>query len=55
MNERFEEDHNMSLSAEQAALDQWYCIEALQDIAVGSSANRLLGIDLVVRRDAAGD
>ncbi len=54
MNERFEEDHNMSLSAEKAALDQWYCIEALQDIAVGSSANRLLGVDLVVRRDAAG-
>ncbi|MEK1930349.1 MAG: aromatic ring-hydroxylating dioxygenase subunit alpha, partial [Pararhizobium sp.] len=35
-------------------LDQWYCIEALQDIAEGSMANRLLGIDLTVNRAADG-
>ena len=45
----------MSRPAEKAALDQWYCIEALQDIAVGSAASRLLGVDLVIRRDAASD
>jgi phenylpropionate dioxygenase-like ring-hydroxylating dioxygenase large terminal subunit len=55
MNDRFEEDHSMSRPAEQAALDQWYCIEALQDIAVGSAASRLLGVDLVIARDAAGN
>jgi phenylpropionate dioxygenase-like ring-hydroxylating dioxygenase large terminal subunit len=44
----------MSMSAEKAALDQWYCIEALQDIAVGSACNRLLGVDLVIARDTAG-
>jgi len=55
MNERFKRDHSMSTSAEKAALDQWYCIEALQDIAVGRAANRLLGVDLVIIRDTAGD
>ncbi|CAN7607896.1 aromatic ring-hydroxylating dioxygenase subunit alpha [Pararhizobium sp. LjRoot238] len=40
--------------AEKAALDQWYCIEALQDIAEGSMANRLLGVDLTVDRAADG-
>jgi phenylpropionate dioxygenase-like ring-hydroxylating dioxygenase large terminal subunit len=44
----------MSISAEKAALDQWYCVEALQDIAQGSVASRLLGIDLRIGRDAAG-
>jgi phenylpropionate dioxygenase-like ring-hydroxylating dioxygenase large terminal subunit len=44
----------MSMSAEKAALDQWYCIGALQDIALGSAANRLLGVDLVIARDTAG-
>jgi phenylpropionate dioxygenase-like ring-hydroxylating dioxygenase large terminal subunit len=44
----------MSQPAEKAALDQWYCIEALQDIAPGSVASRLLGIDLCIGRDAAG-
>src|SRR5260370_17810182 len=55
MNDRAEENHGMSKPAEKAALDQWYCVEALQDIAVGSAANRLLGVDLVIARDAAGD
>jgi phenylpropionate dioxygenase-like ring-hydroxylating dioxygenase large terminal subunit len=44
----------MSRPAEKAALDQWYCIEALQDIAEGTMANRLLGIDLTVNRAADG-
>jgi len=44
----------MAIEAEKAALDQWYCIDALSDIHPGTSANRLLGIDLAVRRDAAG-
>jgi phenylpropionate dioxygenase-like ring-hydroxylating dioxygenase large terminal subunit len=50
-----EENRSMSSSAEKAALDQWYCIEALQDIAPGRAPNRLLGVDLVIARDAAGD
>jgi len=37
--------------AEQPALDQWYCIDALDDIPQGTSANRLLGHDIVVKRD----
>jgi phenylpropionate dioxygenase-like ring-hydroxylating dioxygenase large terminal subunit len=44
----------MAVAAEKAALDQWYCIEALDDIRVGTMPNRLLGVDLVVTRDAAG-
>jgi phenylpropionate dioxygenase-like ring-hydroxylating dioxygenase large terminal subunit len=44
----------MSRPAEKAAQDQWYCVEALQDIAIGRTPNRLLGIDLVVSRDESG-
>ena len=44
----------MSQPAEKAALDQWYCIEALDDVAAGSTAARLLGIDLCVTRDETG-
>jgi phenylpropionate dioxygenase-like ring-hydroxylating dioxygenase large terminal subunit len=44
----------MTRLAEKAALDQWYCIEALQDIAVGNMASRLLGVDLRISRDATG-
>ena len=44
----------MSRPAEKAALDQWYCVEALQDIMIGRTPNRLLGVDLVVSRDDAG-
>jgi phenylpropionate dioxygenase-like ring-hydroxylating dioxygenase large terminal subunit len=40
----------MQTTAEKTALDQWYCIEALQDVAIGRTANRLLGADLVVVR-----
>jgi phenylpropionate dioxygenase-like ring-hydroxylating dioxygenase large terminal subunit len=45
----------MRTAAEKAALDQWYCIEALADIAIGTAANRLLGTDLSVLRDADGN
>jgi phenylpropionate dioxygenase-like ring-hydroxylating dioxygenase large terminal subunit len=38
-----------------AALDQWYCIEALTDIPTGRAANRLLGTDLVIVRNADGN
>jgi phenylpropionate dioxygenase-like ring-hydroxylating dioxygenase large terminal subunit len=36
--------------AEKAALDQWYCIDAVADIPPGTSTNRLLGYDLAVTR-----
>jgi phenylpropionate dioxygenase-like ring-hydroxylating dioxygenase large terminal subunit len=41
--------------AEKAALDQWYCIDALSDIRPGESINRLLGYDLTVTHDASGE
>ncbi len=41
--------------AEKAALDQWYCIDALSDIRAGESINRLLGYDLTVTLDASGE
>jgi phenylpropionate dioxygenase-like ring-hydroxylating dioxygenase large terminal subunit len=44
----------MTRLAEKAVLDQWYCIEALQDIAAGNMASRLLGVDLRISRDATG-
>ena len=44
----------MAMQAEKAALDHWYCIEALDDIRVGTMPNRLLGVDLAVVRDNAG-
>ena len=40
-------------SAEQASLDQWYCLEALQDIAE-TGRTRLLGEDLVIQRERDG-
>jgi phenylpropionate dioxygenase-like ring-hydroxylating dioxygenase large terminal subunit len=40
--------------AEKAALDQWYCIDAIADIPPGESANRLLGHDLAVARSDDG-
>ena len=40
----------MRNTAEKTAFDQWYCIEALQDVAIGRTANRLLGTDLVIVR-----
>ena len=36
--------------AEKPALDQWYCVDALDDIPPGDSPNRLLGYDLAVTR-----
>ena len=44
----------MSKPAEKAALDQWYCLEALQDITVGRTPSRLLSVDLVITDDAGG-
>lgn len=44
----------MAIEAEKAALDQWYCIEALDDVPLGSTPNRLLGVDLVMSREAGG-
>lgn len=41
----------MMKPAEKAALDLWYCIDALDDVAPGESVNRLLGRDLRLRRD----
>jgi phenylpropionate dioxygenase-like ring-hydroxylating dioxygenase large terminal subunit len=45
----------MRTTAEKAALDQWYCIEELQDIVVGRSASRLLGTDLAILCKNDGD
>ena len=45
----------MQRTAEKATLDQWYCIEELQDIAVGRTTNRLLGTDLSIVRHDDGD
>jgi phenylpropionate dioxygenase-like ring-hydroxylating dioxygenase large terminal subunit len=39
----------------KAALDQWYCIEQLREIAVGRTSNRLLGTDLAVVRTGDDD
>jgi phenylpropionate dioxygenase-like ring-hydroxylating dioxygenase large terminal subunit len=35
---------------EQAALDQWYCLDNLADVPPGPSRNRLLGMDLEIDR-----
>jgi phenylpropionate dioxygenase-like ring-hydroxylating dioxygenase large terminal subunit len=45
----------MQRTADIAALDQWYCIEQLQEIAVGRTTNRLLGTDLAVVRTGDDD
>ena len=45
----------MQRTADKAALDQWYCIEQLQEITVGRTTNRLLGTDLAVVRTADDD
>jgi phenylpropionate dioxygenase-like ring-hydroxylating dioxygenase large terminal subunit len=43
-------NHNV----ERVTLDQWYCIDALQDIPVGRTPNRLLGTDLTVTHETGG-
>jgi phenylpropionate dioxygenase-like ring-hydroxylating dioxygenase large terminal subunit len=45
----------MQKTANKAVLDQWYCIEQLQEITLGRSANRLLGTDLAIVRDGDSD
>ena len=44
----------MNRPAEQASLDEWYVIDALSDIPTGEKSNRLLGVDIVSRRDPSG-
>jgi len=44
----------MSRPAEPASLDQWYVIDALAEIPGPDKSNRLLGVDLVTRREADG-
>jgi phenylpropionate dioxygenase-like ring-hydroxylating dioxygenase large terminal subunit len=45
----------MQNTADKAALDQWYCIEQLQEIPIGRTTNRLLGTDLAVIRTGDDD
>jgi phenylpropionate dioxygenase-like ring-hydroxylating dioxygenase large terminal subunit len=45
----------MQKTTDKAALDQWYCIEQLQEVAVGRTTNRLLGTDLAVVRTGDDD
>lgn len=40
----------MPPALERAALDAWYCLDAVRDIPPGRSTNRLLGVDLAVVR-----
>ena len=44
----------MSKTTDRAALDQWYCVDDLDDILVMPRYTRLLGQDIVMRRDADG-
>jgi len=44
----------MTGPAEKAALDHWYCIGLASAAPATPTANRLLGHDLALRRDAAG-
>jgi phenylpropionate dioxygenase-like ring-hydroxylating dioxygenase large terminal subunit len=44
----------MKTCSDQAALDQWYPLDTEAEIPYGTSANRLLGTDLVVRRERDG-
>ena len=44
----------MHRPAERASLDQWYVLDALDEVPAADKPNRLLGVDLVTRRDAGG-
>ncbi len=44
----------MTQATDRASLNQWYVIETEAAIPVGTSANRLLGVDLAVTRTAGG-
>jgi phenylpropionate dioxygenase-like ring-hydroxylating dioxygenase large terminal subunit len=42
----------MGKTTDRAALDQWYCIDDVDDITTAPRNTRLLGQDIVLRRDA---
>ena len=44
----------MTRTSDPVALDQWYAIATLTDVTAAPSQTRLLGQDIVVRRDPAG-
>jgi phenylpropionate dioxygenase-like ring-hydroxylating dioxygenase large terminal subunit len=44
----------MTPPVESVTLDQWYAVDALDDIGRATKRNRLLGCDLAVGRDLAG-
>jgi len=44
----------MTKTTNRSALDQWYCIEDLDDIAAAPRRTRLLGQDIVMRRATDG-
>ncbi|MEO8668957.1 MAG: aromatic ring-hydroxylating dioxygenase subunit alpha [Bauldia sp.] len=44
----------MARTADRAALDQWYCVDDLDDIGAAPRMTRLLGEDIVIARDAGG-
>ncbi|MDH6266294.1 phenylpropionate dioxygenase-like ring-hydroxylating dioxygenase large terminal subunit [Rhizobium sp. SG_E_25_P2] len=45
----------MTIATDKASLDQWYVIETEAALPVGTSPNRLLGVDLAVTRTEDGD
>lgn len=44
----------MSGTIEPGTRDQWYVLDALTDISTAPRSNRLLGVDLITRREADG-
>ena len=44
----------MTKTTDRAALDQWYCVDDLDDIVASPRHTRLLGQDIVMRRDSDG-
>jgi phenylpropionate dioxygenase-like ring-hydroxylating dioxygenase large terminal subunit len=44
----------MTATAEKAARDQWYCIEALETLDIGETTTRLLGEDVHISRSPSG-
>ena len=44
----------MTRTTDRAALDQWYCVDDLDDIGASPRKTRLLGEDIVIRRNEGG-